>query len=173
VLHLVHYAFMVMGCYSADGMGHNSDQSNTDRPTVRHVTVAEAARLLNLSPEEVASREQQGTLDSIRVEDTVYVLWDADQLHSNDDQANVQTKLLQDLRDQVAHLRKQLDQEREATEITGVSSLRSHRAPLSHCRSTSREGLVSGRKSRSLSSGTSSKIRSRVPSTHGGGSSSV
>jgi hypothetical protein len=114
VLHIVLYAFIVTGCYTGNRMGHNSDQSNADRPTVRHVTVAEAARLLNLSPEDVGSQVQRGTLDSIRVEDTVYVLWDADQARSYDDHTNGEARLLRYLRDQVAHLRQQLDQERDA-----------------------------------------------------------
>ena len=95
-------------------MQRNDRPSSTNRPAVRHVTVAEAARLLNLSPEEVGSRVQRGTLDSIKGNGTIYVLLDADQPLSHGYQADGQEKLVGGLRDQVAYLREQLDQEREA-----------------------------------------------------------
>lgn len=96
-------------------------QTSTNRATVRRVTVAEAARLLNLSAEAVRSRIQRGTLDSIKVDGTVYVLLDADQARQDVVRANDQTSLIESLQvlvhslqDQVASLREQLDQERKA-----------------------------------------------------------
>ncbi len=121
LLHVVYDAFMAINCYIVSRMQRDDDQTKTNRATVRRVTVAEAARLLNLSAEAVRSRIQRGTLDSIKVDGTVYVLIDADQVQPSSVQANDQTPLIQSLQalvqslqDQAAYLREQLDQERKA-----------------------------------------------------------
>jgi hypothetical protein len=76
------------------------------------VTVAEAARFLDVSTDAVGSLVQRGTLDSIKVDGTVYVLVDADQLHPSDEWVREDIRFLEGLRDEVASLREQLDQER-------------------------------------------------------------
>jgi len=102
-------------------MPRNDDQTKTGRATVRRVTVAEAARMLNLSAEAVRSRVQRGTLDSIKVDGTVYVLLDADQAQRTFVNADKQMALIQSLHalihsleDHTTYLREQLEQERKA-----------------------------------------------------------
>ncbi len=101
-----------------------TDQTSNERATNR-VTVADAARLLGLSAEAVRMRIKRGTLASEKVEGTVFVLLDADPARSNVDptrsnidpttnQTPEQTALVEVLHEQVAYLREQLDQEREA-----------------------------------------------------------
>ena len=99
-------------------MQRKNSRSNVDGMTVRRVSVAEAARFLDVSVDTVGGLIQRGTLDSIRVYDTVYVLIDADRLRSDGDRATVDIRFLEGLRDQVASLREQLDQEREANRDT-------------------------------------------------------
>jgi hypothetical protein len=112
---------MGIDCYIVNRMQRNDDRTKTNRATVRRVTVAEAARRLNLSAEAVRSRVQRGTLDSIMVDGAVYVLLDADQVRPSGVRTDDQTPLIQSLQalvqslqDQAAYLRKQLDQERKA-----------------------------------------------------------
>ena len=97
------------------------DQTPDERPTNR-VTVADAARLLGLSAEAVRIRIKRGTLASEKVEGTVYVILDPDPTRPNyepttnqtTDPTTDQTVLVEVLHEQVAYLREQLDQEREA-----------------------------------------------------------
>ena len=102
-------------------MRRNEDRTRTNRATVRRVTVAEAARMLDLSTEAVRSRVQRGTLDSIKVDGAVYVLLDADQVRPSAARTDDQTPLIQSLQalvqslqDQATNLREQLEQERRA-----------------------------------------------------------
>ncbi len=98
-----------------------TDPTPNERPTNR-VTVADAARLLGLSAEAVRMRIKRGTLDSEKVEGTVYVILDDDQTrphadpttNQTSDPMSDQTALVEVLRDQVDYLREQLAQEREA-----------------------------------------------------------
>jgi hypothetical protein len=112
---------MAINCYIVNRMRRNDDRTKTNRATVRRVTVAEAARMLNVSAEAVRSRVQRGTLDSIKVDGAVYVLLDADQVRPSTVRPDDQTPLIeslqalvQSLQDQTAYLREQLDQERKA-----------------------------------------------------------
>lgn len=61
--------------------GPGGDQTGPDAQTEtrRRVTVREAARILNTTVEGVRSRIKRGSLDSMRVEGTVYVLLTPDQ----------------------------------------------------------------------------------------------
>jgi hypothetical protein len=118
VLHVVHDALIIIGCYHEGRMRPKGSQPNVNGTTVRRVTVAEAARFLDVSTDAVGSWIQRGTLDSIKVDGTVYVLVDADHLHSNDDRASDDIRFLEGLRDQVVAIREQLDQERETNRDT-------------------------------------------------------
>ena len=106
---------------------HDSTVDHTpDERATNRVTVADAARLLGLSAEAVRMRIKRGTLASEKVEGTVYVLLDADPTRPNyepttnqttdptTDPTTDQTVLVEVLHEQVAYLRDQLDQEREA-----------------------------------------------------------
>jgi hypothetical protein len=111
----------------------NGDQSNNrNDPTSSHrrVTVPEAAKILAISPEAVRARIQRGTLVKDKASDgTVYVQLNADatrsnaeqrydeshtSTRSNGDETTVEGDLNDVLREQVAFLRDQLAQEREA-----------------------------------------------------------
>jgi hypothetical protein len=95
------------------------------QPTSR-VTVANAARLLDVSAEAVRMRIKRGTLVSEKVDGTVYVLLDDEPTGPSgnltqdltpdpmSDPKPEQPELLEVLNDQVGYLREQLDQEREA-----------------------------------------------------------
>lgn len=119
------------------------DRASTDRPTVhvrRRLTVSEAAEELAISAEAVRSRVKRGTLRSTKEGGTVYVLLPctqtsqgADQTTTEHDRTNAQTspernqandqteprlddqvELIESLREQVAYMREQLAEEREA-----------------------------------------------------------
>jgi len=105
----------------------NSTNQPTDYPTSRRVTVPEAATLLGISQDAVRSRLKRGTLRREKMPDgTVLVsLGDAtNDRPMTDSSANRQPdqptdqrptdELVEVLRDQVDHLRDQLQQEREA-----------------------------------------------------------
>src|SRR3712207_2645373 len=90
--------------------------------TYDRLTVADAGRLLGLSAEAIRMRIKRGTLASEKVGGTMYVLLDTNPTPSNADRTTdrtaettiEQTSLIEVLHDQVAYLREQLDQEREA-----------------------------------------------------------
>jgi hypothetical protein len=111
--------------------------SNGDRtPLERRLTVSDAALELGLSAEAVRSRVKRGTLRSAKAEGTVYVLLTGDQTGPASDQASsshartndeestkhdraddrteAREELVESLQDQVAYMRDQLAEEREA-----------------------------------------------------------
>lgn len=116
--------------------GHqNADRSATERPTVhyrRRLTVSEAAEEMGISAEAVRSRVKRGTLRSTKEGATVYVLLPTaqtrpdydqtktehdrtgDQAKTERDRAGDQTMFIESLREQVAYMREQLAEEREA-----------------------------------------------------------
>ena len=91
----------------------NGDRADDRATTKLRYTVAEAARGLGLSAEAVRSRLKRGTLGSVKENGTVYVLLDADKtgdrVRPNDggifDRTNDQTLLVENLREQVEHLK--------------------------------------------------------------------
>jgi hypothetical protein len=100
---------------------------NDRTPPVRRTTVAEAARLLGISAEAVRGRIRRGTLPVEREEGTVYVLLegaaedrtDADQSRTTGDQPGDRPQsdsdaLISQMQGEVAYLREQLAEEREA-----------------------------------------------------------
>ncbi len=95
---------------------------NAQAETRRRVSVREAARLLNTTVEGVRSRIKRGSLDSMRVEGTVYVLLTPDQIDRArpDDQSQPDptgrpdAALVEELRDRVRSLETQLSGERTA-----------------------------------------------------------
>jgi DNA-binding Lrp family transcriptional regulator len=98
----------------------------------RRLAVSEAAEELGISAEAVRSRVKRGTLRSIKEGGTVYVLLPAAQTRPGDDQttperdqtrgqttperdrAGAQAELVESLLEQVAYMREQLAEEREA-----------------------------------------------------------
>jgi hypothetical protein len=90
----------------------------------RHCSVAEAAEILGTSVEGVRGRIKRGTLESVKDGGTVYVLLPLDQstdrLRPADDQANDQSRpdavrsVVDELRDRIAYLERQVEEEREA-----------------------------------------------------------
>ena len=100
-----------------------NDHTETDQPTDRRVTVAEAATLLGLSEEAVRSRLKRGTLRKEKARDgTVVVVLGAGgsslgysrPTSGQPTDPSAQTELVEALRDQVSFLCQQLEQEREA-----------------------------------------------------------
>ncbi len=113
----------------------DADRSATERPTVhvrRRLTVSEAAEELGISAEAVRSRIKRGTLRSTKENGTVYVLLTSARTRPGDDQitadrdqasdqappehdrAGDQAALVESLLEQVAYMREQLAEEREA-----------------------------------------------------------
>ncbi len=99
------------------GMGQNRDAAQ-DR-----VTIQEAARRLGVKEDAVRKRIQRGSMRHEKAEDgRVYVWVDASQDAAQDEpktsrdeyRAAAQDERVEDLREQVAYLRRQLDEEREA-----------------------------------------------------------
>lgn len=97
-------------------------------PPERRLTVSDAAQELGISAEAVRSRIKRGTVGSVKEGSTVYVLLpdhpDAARTRPNDDQTTGRTtpehdradaqELVDSLLDQVAYMREQLAEEREA-----------------------------------------------------------
>jgi hypothetical protein len=113
-------------------------QTNGDRPTTGHTTgqglrqrytIPQAAKTLRLTEEAVRQRVKRGTLDSIKVGGKLFVLLETDRSDdvsrdpehpvndtSNDtsnDLSKDTLRLVDALEDEVAHLRRQLDQANE------------------------------------------------------------
>jgi hypothetical protein len=100
----------------------DKDQSETGR---RRVNVAEAAELLGLTVEAVRGRIKRGKLAHTKEDGTVYVILDTDQSSTRQtgqqpaddqpiDRSSAQAELVEALREQVAYMREQLAEEREA-----------------------------------------------------------
>jgi hypothetical protein len=86
---------------------------------VSKLTVPEAARALDISPEAVRNRLSRGTLKSIKEEGTVYVLLEADRSQHisdipTDRPRDISSELVDELRDRVRYLERVLEEEREA-----------------------------------------------------------
>ena len=91
-------------------------QPNGDKSPIDHrFTVPEAAEALGISPEAVRARIHRGTLQKEKAPDgTVYVRLNDDQSRSNVDDTPDRSTAEELLKEQVAYLRDQLDQERAA-----------------------------------------------------------
>jgi hypothetical protein len=105
------------------------DRSATGRSTRRGLgqrySIPEAAKVLGLTEEAVRQRVKRGTLDSIKVGESLFVLLDTDTLDDTssdrliDQERHVgegssdTSRLVESLEDEVAHLRRQLDQVNE------------------------------------------------------------
>ena len=84
-------------------------------------SMPEAAKVLALTEEAVRQRVKRGTLDSIKVDGKLFVLLDNDRSDTQEqlvnnrsaDTSNDRSRLVNALEDEVAHLRKQLDQANE------------------------------------------------------------
>jgi hypothetical protein len=90
----------------------------------RRCSVAEAAEILGTSVEGVRGRIKRGTLESVKDGGTVYVLLPPDQstdrMRPDDDQAINQSRpdavrsVVDELRDRISYLERQVEEEREA-----------------------------------------------------------
>ena len=127
---------------SDENNGQPTTGQATSKPTNQHVTVADAALLLGISEDAVRSRLRRGTLRRETGKDgTVFVVLGTDRQATNQRPANdrstdqqtnqpttsqatdasdadgerYQDELLEVLRDEVSHLRDQLDRERDAS----------------------------------------------------------
>ena len=94
------------------------DSQNTSQ-YIRRYTVAEAAEALGVSQAAIRSRIHRETLDTERVDGTVYVLLSSEQIaHHSDEKSLDVVELLReqsaDLREQLSVLHEQLAAEREA-----------------------------------------------------------
>jgi hypothetical protein len=94
----------------SEGSGGPNDRSR--------YTVPEAARVLGISPEAVRNRLSRGTLDSVKVEGTVYVLLDRDRTrYTADTPTDIpgeSSALTSQMQGEIDYLRGQLEEEREA-----------------------------------------------------------
>ena len=111
----------------------SGDTSETGRSTghslgQRH-SIPDAAKVLALTEEAVRQRVKRGTLDSIKVDGKLFVLLDNDtsedlsnvrkrqvtdtSYDTSDDRSDDTSRLVDALEDEVAHLRRQLDQANE------------------------------------------------------------
>ena len=97
------------------GEGRLTDDAS---PSNRRLTVPEAAARLGLTEAAVRGRIKRRTLRTARESGTVYVLLEGDEPPTNRGEPRGepadQAERLEDLREQVAYLREQLDREREA-----------------------------------------------------------
>jgi hypothetical protein len=104
-----------------------TEEAANEQPT-QHLTVAEAARLLGMSAEAVRMRVKRGSLNSVKIKGTVYVLLDAEQTRPNidqtdgdsntgsertDEQTRDRTALVDVLRSDVEFLREELKRREE------------------------------------------------------------
>jgi len=98
------------------GNGHR-DESATGWETRHHYTVHEAARLLGLSVDAMRKRAERGSLVRQKAPDgTVYILLDTDHPATRQttsqgvsDDETLTSQLMESLRDQVEHLRRELN----------------------------------------------------------------
>ncbi len=116
---------------------HHRDQPHDQPETGRRVTVRDAADELGITVEAVRNRIKRGTLASEKQEGTVFVLLDGERVHTDqptagrdqprgrptdghdrtrdqprpDDQP---AELVEELRDRIAYLERQVEEEREA-----------------------------------------------------------
>jgi hypothetical protein len=103
--------------------GEDHTAPGQDQPRRRY-TVAEAAEMLGITAEAVRTRIKRRKLDSVKEPDapggTVYVLLpdqtgpNIDPTVKGQDQTRDQTGLLEELRDRVRYLERQVEEEREA-----------------------------------------------------------
>jgi hypothetical protein len=97
----------------AEGRGTDADIPN-DRS---RYTVPEAARVLGISPEAVRNRLSRGTLKSVKVEGTVYVLIDRDMARHIDDiptdRPGEPDALISQMQGRIESLERQLEQANE------------------------------------------------------------
>jgi hypothetical protein len=97
------------------GEGRLTDDAS---PINRRLTVPQAAAHLGMTEAAVRGRIKRKTLQSERESGTVYVLLEGDEPPTNRDEPSGEptdkSERVEDLREQVAYLRRQLDEEREA-----------------------------------------------------------
>ncbi len=99
----------------------------TARADVQHLTFAEAAERLHITPNAVRMRVHRGSLASVRVDERTFVVWpQSDHVHEphaartraerTDERTSVQgdARLIETLQSEVAYLRSTLDAEIES-----------------------------------------------------------
>ena len=86
------------------------------RDHMARYTVPEAAEVLGISPEAVRNRLSRGTLQSEKVEGRVHVILPRpDRSQSTGDvSSDIPTDIVEELRDRISYLERQVEEEREA-----------------------------------------------------------
>jgi DNA-binding Lrp family transcriptional regulator len=150
---------MVM--YPAMGEDRTAPKHGQGQPE-RLLTVSAAAEELGISAEAVRSRVKRGTLGSVKEKSTVYVLLPErpgdDQTTTEHDQTSAQTgargtaqeELVESLIDQLAYMREQLAEEREArrradtiiAQLTHANATLANRVPELEASTEQREAHV-------------------------------
>jgi hypothetical protein len=106
-----------------DRTARGADQTGTGGEARQRFTVPAAAEILGITAEAVRTRIKRGKLDSVKNPDrpggTVYVLLGADQTRPNTDptvkgQDQTSDQTVAELRDRIAYLERQVEEEREA-----------------------------------------------------------
>jgi hypothetical protein len=95
-----------------EGRRTNSDETEFEQ----RLTIPQAAEALGISPEAVRTRISRGQLQKIKYEGRVHVLLERDIAGSNQDEPSTntdQTELLEELRDRLHYVERQLEAERE------------------------------------------------------------
>lgn len=86
------------------------------RDHMARYTVPEAAEVLGISPEAVRNRLSRGTLQSEKVEGRVHVLLPRPDTSQSigDVSSDIPTDIVEELRDRISYLERQVEEEREA-----------------------------------------------------------
>lgn len=120
-------------------MGEDATVDADRTPTRRRVKAPEAAEILGITEEAVRGRIKRGTLRSERTEEGVFVLLDADQATDRSQPDDIQARpdareeLVEDLRDRVAFLERELERRGDETErlhriVAGLTQANAHLA---------------------------------------------
>ncbi len=108
---------------------HDRDRTNDTTPTGRErLTVSQAAAALGISAEAVRQRIKRGTIEHEKVDGTVYVLVGGDGTRQDTDRTTdrmqERAELVEELRDRVAFLERELERRGNELEQRGIEATR-------------------------------------------------